>query len=47
VLNVAMMMSLKFQQNITNPTIPNDMVDDVIGGYSNVKLVKLVVNIKM
>jgi hypothetical protein len=41
------MMSLKFQHDITNPTIPNDMVDDVIGGHSNVKLVKLVVNIKM
>jgi hypothetical protein len=38
-MNVAITMNLKFQQDITNYAIPNNIVDDEISGYSNVEVV--------
>jgi hypothetical protein len=40
------MISLKLQQDITNIAIPDNLVDDEIGEYSNVKLAKFVINVK-
>ncbi len=40
------MMCLKFQQNITNHVILNNMINDEIGGYSNVKVAYINMNIK-
>jgi len=41
-LNVAIMMCLKFQQDIMNHVILDNMINDEIGGYSNVKLAYLI-----
>jgi hypothetical protein len=43
---VAIMISLKLQQDITNIAILDTMVDDEIGEYSNVELEKIVINVK-
>jgi hypothetical protein len=40
-------MSLKFQQDITNRVIPNSTLNDEIGGYSNVELIELAINIRV
>jgi len=38
-MNVVITMNLKFQQDIINYAIPNNIVDDEINGYSNVEVV--------
>jgi hypothetical protein len=43
---VAIMMCLKFQQDIMNHVILDNMINDEIGGYSNVKLAYFNMNIK-
>lgn len=40
VLSVTIMMNLKFWQDITNPTIQNNMVDDEINRHLDVELEK-------
>jgi hypothetical protein len=40
------MMCLKFQQDIMNHVILDNMINDEIGGYSNVKLAYFNMNIK-
>ncbi len=45
-LNVAIMISLKLQQDITNIATSNNMVDDEIGAYSNVEMENFVINVK-
>ncbi len=39
-------MGLKFQQDITNHVILDSTLDDEIGGYLDVELIKLTINIK-
>ncbi len=45
-LNAAITMSLKFQQDIINHVILDNTLDDEIGGYLDVELIKLPFNIK-
>jgi hypothetical protein len=45
-LNATITMSLKFQQDIINHVILDSTLDDEIGGYLDVELIKLPKNIK-
>jgi hypothetical protein len=45
-LNVLITINFKFQQDIINCVIPNSTLDDGIGGYLDVELIELSINIK-
>ncbi len=44
--NLAITIIFQFQQNIINCVIPNNTLDDGIGGYLNVELIELAINMK-